>query len=130
MKNRLPTTRLSKRMMKYLLDRYRPEIGCWGDLLEPGVNELPHVGWWTYGTETFLPILDGNERVKYYNPNDHAALAAFVALYRELVPKDLYEDIIKYPVEKILRYYDEKLRYTGKVKTWNHRIILNAISNL
>ena len=96
-----------QKMMSYLLERYRPEIGCWGDPLEPGVNDGTHVWWWTYGEDDFSSIADENERILKYNPNVQAALAAFVALYSELVPEDLYRDIIKYPVEKILRYYDE-----------------------
>ena len=30
-----------------------------------------------------------------------------MALYYELVPEELYRDIIKYPIEYILRYYDK-----------------------
>ncbi|MBN2074242.1 MAG: hypothetical protein JW762_01695 [Dehalococcoidales bacterium] len=94
-------------MMRYVLERYRPEIGCWGDMLEPEVNDSTHVWWWTYGEDNFSPTDDLNERILNYDPNGQAALAAFEALYSELVPEDLYRDIIRYPVEKILRYYDE-----------------------
>ena len=96
-----------QKMMKYVLLKYRADIGYWGDVLEPQVNDSAHVWWWTYGEDEFKPIEDENERIKQYDPNGHAALAAFVALYSELVPDDLYQDIIKYPVQKILRYYDE-----------------------
>lgn len=74
---------------------------------EPGVNDGVHVPWWGYNEDEYPPIADENERILKYNPNGHAALAAFIALYSELVPEDFYRDIIKYPVEKILRYYDE-----------------------
>jgi len=96
-----------QKMMRYVLERYRPEIGCWGELLEPGVNDGAHVSWWTYPDGDVTPIADLDERIKKYNPNGEAALAAFVAQYSELVPEDLYQDIIQYPVEKLLRYYDE-----------------------
>lgn len=96
-----------QKMVKYVLERYRPEVGCWGELLEPGVNDGAHVPWWGYSGEENTPILDEDERILRYSPNGQAALAAFVALYSELVPEDLYNDIIKYPVEKILRYYDK-----------------------
>ncbi|MFO7612997.1 MAG: hypothetical protein R6W99_11070 [Clostridia bacterium] len=102
------------RMMKYAVERYLPEIGCWGELLEPGVNDGAHVGWWTYGEDVFLPIAEEDERILQYNPNGQAALAAFVALYNELVTENLYKDVIKYPVEKILRYYDVASPLYGK----------------
>jgi len=96
-----------QKMMRYLLARYKPEIGNWGENLEPGVNDGAHTPWNTYVGDEDQPIEDEDERIHKYNPNGQAALAAFVALYSELVPEDLYRDIIKYPVEKILRYYDE-----------------------
>jgi hypothetical protein len=107
-----------KKMMKYVLERYRPEIGCWGELLEPQVNDGEHVGWWTYGDE-YPPIYDNNERVKKYSPNGQATLAAFIAMYSELVLEDLYKDIIFYPVEKILRYYDKASPLFGQSSTDN-----------
>ncbi|MFC1946933.1 hypothetical protein ACFLXY_03310 [Chloroflexota bacterium] len=96
-----------QKMMKYLLKRYRPDIGSWGEFLEPEVNDSAHVWWWTYGEDDYSPVDDEDERIKRYNPNGQAALAAIVALYSELVPEDVYRDIIRYPVEKILLYYDE-----------------------
>ena len=95
-----------QKMMAYVLERYRSETGCWGELLTPEVHAGVHVPWWTYSEEENAPIADENERILMYRPNGQAALAAFVALYRDLVPQDLYRDIIRYPVEKILRYYD------------------------
>ena len=106
-----------QKMMKYLLERYQPEIGSWGELLEPEVNDSTHVRWWTYGEDDHSPIADEDERIKQYDPNGQAALAAFVALYSELVPEDLYKDIIHYPVEKILRYYDEASPLYGPSST-------------
>lgn len=96
-----------QKMMKYLLDRYLPEVGGWGDLYEPGVNDGAHVPWCGYSGEENAPIPDEDERILKYNPNRHSVLAAFVAQYSELVPEELYRDIIKYPIEKILRYYDK-----------------------
>ena len=106
-----------QKMMKYILERYRPEIGSWGELLEPEVNDSAHVRWWTYGEDDNSPIADEGEQIKQYDPNGQAALAAFVALYSELVLEDLYKDIIRYPVEKILRYYDEVSPLFGKSST-------------
>ncbi|MHB1152612.1 MAG: hypothetical protein ACYCWE_06435 [Eubacteriales bacterium] len=108
-----------QKMMKYLLDRYRPEIGHWGSVEEPGVNDGAHVPWWGYNEDEYPPIDDENDRVLKYNPNGQTALAAFVALYSEIVPEDLYKDIIRYPVEKILRYYDESSPLFKKSST-NH----------
>lgn len=96
-----------QKLMKYLLGRYRPDIGHWGSVEETGVNDGAHVPWWGYNEDEYPPIADEDERILKYSPNGHAALAAFVALYSEIVPVDLFRDIIKYPMEKILRYYDE-----------------------
>ena len=109
-----------QKMMKYLLARYRPDFGRWGELLEPGVNDGMHVRWWTYSDCDITPKADIDERIKYYNPNGEAALAAIVALYPELVPKELYEDILRYPVEHILRYYDESSSLFGKSARHDH----------
>ena len=107
-------------MVKYVLENYRPEIGCWGELLAPGVNDGAHVNWWTYSGRDILPITDYDERIEKYNPNGEAALAAIVALYSELVPKELYEEIIQYPVQHILRYYDEASPLFGKSARLDH----------
>ena len=107
-------------MVKYVLERYRPEIGCWGELLEPGVNDGAHVRWWTYPDGEVTPIADYDERIKNYNPNGEASFAAMVALYSELVPQEIYEDIIRYPVQHILRYYDEKSPLFGKSARRDH----------
>ncbi len=97
-----------QKMMKYVLDRYIPGLGCWGELLEPEVNNFAHVPWWSYSGNETTNIENENERIKEYSANGQASFAAFVAMYSELVPQELYNDIIKYPIEKILRYYDEK----------------------
>lgn len=107
-------------MMRYVLERYRPELGRWGELLELGVNDGPHVPWWTYPDGDVTPITDPDERIRQYRPNGEASLAAFVALYHELVPRDVYEDVIRYPVEHILRYYDERSPLFGKSARCDH----------
>ena len=63
--------------------------------------------WVRYRGTAVIPINDENERIKNYDANEKVCFAAFIALYSELVPKELYLDIIKYPIEYILRYYDE-----------------------
>ena len=95
-------------MMKYILERYHTEIGNWGDVAEPEVNDGVHCGWVRYRGDVINPIESEDERIEKYDANEKACFAAFVALYSELVPEELYQDIIKYPIEYILRYYDEK----------------------
>ena len=98
---------LVRKMVGYVVERYRPEIGRWGELLEPEVNEGLHVPWWTYPTAVLPPMADDDERIRLYNPNGDAALAALVSCWNDLVPQDLYQQIIRYPVEHILRYFDQ-----------------------
>jgi len=106
-----------KKTMEYLLGRYRPDIGHFGNMEEPELNDSAHVPWWGYNEDEFPPIADEDTRIKEYPPNGQAALAGFVARYGELVPEELLRDIIKYPVEKILRYYDEESPLYGKSAT-------------
>lgn len=106
-----------RKMMEYVLGKYRPDIGHFGQMEEPGLNELPHVRWWGYDPDECPPVADEDERILKYSPNGQAGIAAFVAQYSELVPPDLYTDIIKYPVEKILRYYDKASPLYGKGST-------------
>ena len=111
---------LVQRMMKYLLARYRPDFGRWGELLEPGVNDGMHVRWWTYPDCDMTPQADADERIRRYKPNGEASLAAIVAAYPQLVPKALYEEILRYPVEHILRYYDERSPLFGQSARNDH----------
>ena len=96
-----------QRMMIYILERYHPEIGNWGDVAEPEVNEGVHNHWVRYRGEPIIPIEPEDERIKRYDANEKVCFAALVALYAELVPEELYKDIIKYPIEYIVRYWDE-----------------------
>lgn len=96
-----------QKMMKYILERYHPEIGNWGDPAELGVNDGVHCHWVRYRGAAITPIENEGERIENYDANEKVCFAAFVALYSELVPEELYRDIIKYPIEYILRYYDE-----------------------
>ncbi|MCH5351969.1 MAG: hypothetical protein J1E06_00630 [Acutalibacter sp.] len=109
-----------QKMVKYLLERYRPDFGCWGELLEPEVNDGMHVRWWTYPDCEIMPKANADERIRQYKPNGEAALAAIIALYPELVSKELYDEIIRYPVEHILRYYDERSPLFGKSARHDH----------
>jgi len=102
-------------MMRYIMARYHPEIGNWGDPAEPEVNDGVHCHWVRYRGDAIVPIENEDERIKHYGANEKACFAAFVALYSELVPQDLYEEIIKYPIEHILRYYDESSPLYNKV---------------
>lgn len=96
-----------RKMVQYVLERFRPEIGRWGELLEPEVNDGMHVPWWTYPTAELSAMPDDDERIRQYNPNGEAALAAIIAYWHELVPEKMYQEIIRYPVQHILRYYDQ-----------------------
>jgi len=108
MKDKPPSTHpVIQKAIQYLLSRYRPDVGCWGEEFEPGVNDGLHAAWMGYSTGSYPPVADIDERIRVYRPNRQAAFAAFIALYSELVPEDIYNDIIFCPVVKILRYYDK-----------------------
>lgn len=96
-----------KKMMKYLLDNYHPEIGNWGDVAVPEVNDGVYCYWTRYRGNDIVPIQSEDERIKQYVANEKVCFAAFVEHYSELVPEELYSDIIKYPIQNILRYWDE-----------------------
>jgi hypothetical protein len=53
------------------------------------------------------PIENEDERIENYFANEKVCFAAFAALYSELVPEELYRDIVKYPTEHLLRYWDK-----------------------
>lgn len=93
--------------MKFILDNYLPEIGNWREVVVPAVNNGVHCHWVRYRGENTTPIKNEDERIKKYVANEKACFAAFVAYYSDLVPEELYLDIIKYPTEHILRYWDE-----------------------
>ena len=95
-------------MMGYLLAQYHPEIGNWGpEVVVPEVNEGVHCHWARYRGHLLTPMESENERLQNYDANEKVCFAAFVALYSELVEETLYQDIIKYPIAHILRYWDE-----------------------
>lgn len=96
-----------RNIMKYILERYHPEIGNWGDPGEPEVNDGVYCRWVRYRGDVIAPIEREAERIEKYDANEKVCFAAFVALYSELVPNQLYQDIIKYPIEYILRYWDQ-----------------------
>ena len=96
-----------RNMMKYILECYIPEIGNWHDVAEPEVNDGIHCQWVRYRGGVVIPIENEDERIKRYDANEKVCFAAFVALYSELVQEELYQDIIKYPIEYILRYWDK-----------------------
>lgn len=105
---------LIQNMMQYILGLYIPEIGNWGEVVVPAVNDEPHCYWLRYGEEDITPIGDEEERIKRYNANERVCFAAFVSYYAELVSQDVYFDIIKYPIEYILRYWDKNSPYYNK----------------
>lgn len=96
-----------RNMMKYILERYHPEIGNWGEIAVPEVNDGVYYHWVRYRGDAIIPIENEDERIEKYDANERVCFAAFVALYSELVSEELHRDIIKYPIEYILRNYDE-----------------------
>ncbi len=96
-----------QKMMGYILEQYHPEIGNWGDPAVPEVNDGVYCHWVRYRRETIIPTKNEDERIKNYDANEKVCFAAFVALYSEIMPEKLYRDIIKYPIEYIMRYWDE-----------------------
>ncbi|MCL2212826.1 MAG: hypothetical protein FWB93_03240 [Oscillospiraceae bacterium] len=96
-----------QKMMVYILDQYIPEIGNWGEPFVPELNDYPHCSWSNYRGSTPPTMEDDEEKIKKYEANEKVCHAAFVALYSEIVPQALYSEIIKYPTQHILRYWDE-----------------------
>ena len=96
-----------QKMMKYILGCYIPGIGNWGEPVVPEVNDEPHIHHVRYRGIDVSPIASEDERIEKYDANEKVCFAAFVAYYSELVPDDLYAEIVKYPSEYILRYWDE-----------------------
>lgn len=76
-------------------------------MVVPEVNDGVHCPWARYRGEDTTPIENEDERIKAYHANEKVCFAAFASYYSELVPDELYMDIIKYPIEHILRYWDE-----------------------
>jgi len=96
-----------QKMMGYILSQYLPNIGNWGDPAVPEVNEGVHCHWVRFRNEDFSEVLNEDEKIKGYCANEKACFAAFVALYPEIVPDELCRNILKYPTEHLLRYWNE-----------------------
>lgn len=95
----------------HILEHYHPEIGNWGDPAVSEVNDGVYNHWARYRGDAIIPIVSENERIEKYVTNEKVCIAAFVALYSELVPEELHHDIIKYPIEYSLRYYENSPDY-------------------
>jgi len=98
-----------QRIMAYLLEQYIPAIGNWGEPFVPEINDHPHCHWSRYRGSTPPPMADDEERIKKYDANEKVCFAAFVARYSEIVPHELHDEIIKYPVEHLLQYWDQNI---------------------
>lgn len=96
-----------QKVMAYLLDNYLPEIGNWGEVAVPAVNDGVHCHWVRYRGEDTTSIENEDERIRRYDANEKVCFAAFVSYYSEIVPQEVCRDILKYPTEHILRYWDE-----------------------
>ena len=108
-----------QKVMKYILARYRPTLGNWSEIVAPEVNNGVYLRHARYrGTHTATAEMEAyesqrhyfdteDERIKRYEANEFVCFAAFVAYYPEIVPEELYTEIIKYPMQHILRYWDE-----------------------
>ena len=98
-----------QKTMAYLLEQYIPEIGNWPEPFVPEINDHPHCSWSRYRGSTPPPMADDDERIKKYGANELVVFAGFVAAYSEIVPKELHDEIIKYPITHLLRYWDNSL---------------------
>lgn len=96
-----------KNTVKFLLDTYLAGRGGWGEVVVPKVNDSTHCYWSRWRGEDNSPIDDEDERIEKYDANEKACFAAFISFYSELVPNELCDEILKYPVQHILRYYDK-----------------------
>lgn len=96
-----------QRLMAYLLENYLPQRGNWREVVVPEVNSGVHCRWVRYRNEDDKPIVDEDERIRKYSANEKACFAAFVSCYAELAAPDLYQEIIRYPVEHIVRHWDK-----------------------
>lgn len=100
-----------QKMMKYILNNYLPERGNWREVMVPEINEGVHCRWVRFKGEDTTPIISEEERIATYNANQKVCFATFCSYYSELVPQELYNDIIKYPINHILKYWDKKSPY-------------------
>lgn len=112
-----------KNTIKYLLDTYLAGRGSWGEVVVPEVNESAHCYWSRWRGEDISPIENEDERIQKYDANEKACFAAFISYYSEIVPTELCEEILKYPVQHILRYYDKNYSEFGLTKD---EIVKNA----
>lgn len=96
-----------QKMMKYILENYLTERGNWREVMVPEINEGVHCRWVRFKGEVTAPIICEEERLAKYDANQKVCFATFCSLYSELVPQELYNDIIKYPINHILKYWDE-----------------------
>ena len=62
-------------MMEYILELYIPEIGNWGEVVVPEVNDGVHCHWVRYRGEDTSPIESEDERIKRYDANEKAYLS-------------------------------------------------------
>lgn len=65
---------LIQNMMKYILGLYIPEIGNWGEVVVPEVNDGVHCYWVRYRGEDTSPIESEDERIKNTKPMKKFAL--------------------------------------------------------
>ncbi len=96
-----------QKMMKYILENYLTERGNWREVMVPEINEGVHCRWVRFKGEDTAPIISEEERIAKYDANQKVCFATFCSYYSELVPQELYNDIIKYPINHILKYWDE-----------------------
>lgn len=91
-----------KKLIRYLIDNYNRETGCWNNLLVPEVNDYPRAPWWNYEYVKIEKPINREELIAYYNANTNAALAGIIVKYKELVPEDLANEIKSIVIEKIM----------------------------
>ena len=119
-----------QKTMAYLLAQYIPEIGNWPEPFVPEINDHPHCSWSRYRGETPPPMANDDERIEKYSANELVVFAGFVAAYSDMVPKALHDEIIKYPTQHLLRYWDKNLPAYGGGSVYDFEYFLDFVPHL
>lgn len=102
-----PESPMIRRMCAYLLENFLSGTGNFREVVVPAVNDGVHCHWSRWRGEDESPIFDENERVRRYHANEKACFAAILAKYPALVPEHRLREILRCPVEHLLRHWDQ-----------------------
>lgn len=110
------------KLIRYLIDNYNRETGCWNNLLVPEVNNYPRAPWWNYEYIKIEKPMNREELIANYKPNTNAALAGIIVKYKELVPEDLANEIKCIVIEKIMSTQE-----LGQYEMMSYQFFMNAL---